>query len=205
MSVGVQSWSFGLRTFGTTPPQLTDLQTLAANIASQNRQQCASLAGVIFGSSTSWTGVDVYYYPTVPGHAAMSASADFSPVINPTTGDNLPQLCALVVSLRTPMAGRSGRGRVYLPFTRVAALEQGGQVGTVALKAAADAFQDLAIHLNGTVAGVLPGYSRLSVISGTHGMGTQISRFVIDSKVDVQRRREDKLSPVYTESRPAIV
>lgn len=200
-----QSWSYGLRWVGTTPPTLANLQAIAAAlVAGAPAQNMASLMSATTGIGCVATGVDVYYYPTYPGKASVSASADYSPFRGPSTGDNMPSQCSLVVSLRTAVTGRSGRGRVYLPFTRVAQLETSGQVGFSILPAVADAWKGFADSVVGALNGVLPGYQGPYVVSGTHGVANAVTQYVIDSKVDTQRRREDKLPANYTASRPAV-
>lgn len=200
-----QTWSFGLRWVGTTPPTLANLQAVAAALVTgAPAQGMAVLLGQCVGVQCVATGVDVYYYPAIPGKASISASADYSPPRGPTTGDNMPSQCSLVVSLRTAMTGRSGRGRVYLPFTRVAQLDATGQVSGIALATIADDFKTFADAVIGALNGVLPGYQGPYVVSGTHGMANAVTRYVIDSKVDTQRRREDKQAPAATQSRPAV-
>lgn len=194
-----------MRWVGTTPPTLANLQALAAALVTgAPAQGLAVLMGQCVGVQCVATGVDVYYYPSVPGKATVSASADFSPPRGPTTGDNMPSQCSLVVSLRTQVTGRSGRGRVYLPFTRVAQLDATGQVSGIALATIADDFKAFADAVIGGVGGVLPGYQGPYVVSGTHGFSNAVSRYVIDSKVDTQRRREDKQAPAATQTRQAI-
>lgn len=164
----------------------------------------ASLMSACVGVGNVATGVDVYYYPAYPGKATISASADYSPFRGPNTGDNIPSQCSLVVTLRTATTGRSGRGRVYLPFTRAAQLQTDGQVGVGAIASVADAFKGFSDSVIGAMSGSLPGYQGPYVVSGTHGVANAVTRFIIDSKVDTQRRREDKQAAHYIESRPAI-
>lgn len=101
----------------------------------------------------------------------------------PATHPN--QVC-LVASLRTALAGRSHRGRMYLPCTGVT-LQSNGQIdaGGVAAVAAgwATGFTDWnASGDNGTVV----------VVSSAIGAATRITAVQVDSRPDVQRRRANR-------------
>jgi hypothetical protein len=139
--------------------------------------------------------------PTTSGIDVTSATE-----IDPLTGKNLGQVvttqalvgtdatgpvppqCAVVVSLRTALFNKAGRGRFYLPALstdKVAA----GRILTAARDSCAVASQKMVQSLNG--AGyIVCVYHRATK---THDNVTQVS---VGDVFDTQRRRRDKLIEV---------
>lgn len=117
-----------------------------------------------------------YLYPTgVPGTA---------------TGDQLPLQTALVVSLLTPVGGRSGRGRVYIGGFTETANDPGSllpRASDACINAVANGFDDMADALDGLAVPAIWGvYSRkmddLYVALGIR----------VDNRWDTQRRRANR-------------
>jgi hypothetical protein len=106
------------------------------------------------------------------------------------TGSALPGDVALVVSLRTALANRSGRGRFYLPQPAASALADDGRVATAAQTAVADAAAFAWTGSNDSLGPVV--YSR------TKRTTQVISTFNVGNLFDTQRRRENALVEVRT-------
>lgn len=101
------------------------------------------------------------------------------------TGNALPADCAITVSLRTPLANRSGRGRFYLPQPAASTSAADGRIA--------------AATVTGLVAALEPAWQTYGawgtpVIYSRTMRATQIiSSFNVGDLYDTQRRRENKL------------
>lgn len=104
-------------------------------------------------------------------------------------GDNLPAEVALVVSLRTPLANRSGRGRFYLPQMAALALAADGNVDATVQANVLDAA--LFAWEGANAAGENP-----VVYSRTNRTTQAITTFNIGDVFDVQTRRTNSLVEV---------
>lgn len=101
-------------------------------------------------------------------------------------GNLLPPQSAVVVSLRTNLATRAGRGRVYLPAPAVAAAGATGQLVAAAQNAAATAVQH-ALQGMATAS-----YQPIIWHRSSH-TGSNITSVDVGTVFDTQRRRRDKL------------
>lgn len=102
-------------------------------------------------------------------------------------GDALPAEVALVVSLRTALANRTGRGRFYLPQPAGTILDVDGNVDPTAQQAIVDALEFAWTTAN--AAGEVP------VVYSTTARATRvISSFDVGDILDVQTRRTNSLT-----------
>jgi hypothetical protein len=106
-------------------------------------------------------------------------------------GNALPADCSLVVSLRTDLATRSGRGRFYLPQPAASNLTVDGGV-------AADLINDLMASLTAAWAAYNTGVDRPVIYSPTFRVSRNITSFNIGDRWDTQRRRENKVKEIRT-------
>jgi hypothetical protein len=139
----------------------------------------------LLNTGGSYKRATVYGYLDGTGHASVIAT---SPCVHPgsSSAHTLPNQCAVVVSLRTALAGRTNKGRIYLPVGNMA-LDSNGQLpaGDSALIVSwAKRFLD---SLN-TIAS--PG--KVEIFSTKLGTGTPITTVAVDSRVDIQRRRANR-------------
>lgn len=102
------------------------------------------------------------------------------------TGSNLPAEVALVVSLRTALANRSGRGRFYLPQPAIVAASDTGVVASAAQSAIVAALEFA--WTNSNSAGENP-----VVYSRTRRVTQPVTSFNVGSLFDVQTRRQNNL------------
>ena len=165
----------------------------------------SSHGNAITWAETLWNGQD-----TLPGYATL-CSADVSiqrittGEISPLTGqqqtlresnvdiagtstsNSLPADVAIVVSLRSPVANRTGRGRFYLPQPTTNALTAVGRIDETAQSTIVDAL--LAAWTQANAAGENPViYSRTQRATG------EINSFNVGDLFDTQRRRENALT-----------
>ena len=165
----------------------------------------SSHGNAITWAETLWNGQD-----TLPGYATL-CSADVSiqrittGEISPLTGQQqtlresnvnipgtsessaLPADVAIVVSLRSPVANRTGRGRFYLPQPTTDALTAVGRLDETAQDTIVDAL--LAAWTQANAAGENP-----VIYSRTQRATREINSFNVGDLFDTQRRRENALT-----------
>lgn len=165
----------------------------------------SSHGNAITWAETLWNGQD-----TLPGYATL-CSADVSiqrittGEISPLTGQQqtlresnvnipgsaeanaLPADVAIVVSLRSPVANRTGRGRFYLPQPTTNALTAVGRLDETAQSTIVDAL--LAAWTQANAAGENP-----VIYSRTQRATREITSFNVGDLFDTQRRRENALT-----------
>lgn len=122
---------------------------------------------------------------------AASSSAPFQ-----GTGTQVqPNQCAVVVSLLTGQAGRSRRGRIYVPW-----LSSGltaGRLVAAQVTAAADRAAVLAVQARDWGFGGPTLSGELVVASATYGYNTPVTQIRIGNVMDTQQRRRDDLVEEY--------
>lgn len=108
-------------------------------------------------------------------------------LVGTAAGDALPAEVALVVSLRTPLANRSGRGRFYLPQPAAVTLATDGTLDATVQGQLADALAAAWSSANG--AGENP-----VVYSRKNKTVQAITSFDVGDVFDVQVRRQNSLT-----------
>ena len=104
-----------------------------------------------------------------------------------STSSALPADVAIVVSLRSPVANRTGRGRFYLPQPTTDALTAVGRLDETAQQAIVDALLEAWAQAN--AAGENP-----VIYSRTQRATREITSFNVGDLFDTQRRRENALN-----------
>lgn len=148
----------------------------------------------VLQSSAGYDGVRVYSYPIGNAPAAHVADASLGAVGNASSGTPLPNVVATAVTLKTALAGRSYIGRVFLPATNQV-LDSNGLMQSSTVDGLASSMQHLIQAINGA-----PGGYAVCVVSGKTGAKTPVTSVRIDSKCDVQRRRENRQGGGYAKS-----
>lgn len=147
-------------------------------------------------NDTVYQTVDVYALDA-QGHATDQAQASFPNTAKGTAGvGHMPPECAIVVSLRTGLPGRSKRGRLYLGGFAPIALKNEGIVEPVvqqAIVASLDAFG------TGMKFETPANVDRLNwvVLSRTTTTVARITELRCGSLWDVQRRRQNGMQESY--------
>ncbi len=108
-------------------------------------------------------------------------------LVGTAAGDALPAEVALVVSLRTPLANRRGRGRFYLPQPAALTLATDGTLDPTTQGLLADALAAAWATANG--AGENP-----VVYSRTARTTQAITSFDVGDVFDIQTRRQNSLT-----------
>ena len=109
-----------------------------------------------------------------------------------SSSNTLPQNCALLVSKRTGLAGRRGRGRLYLPGQPEAGWNELGDVQGTWGTNTQDAFDAWMADLTSTGPGFEPNPPYIlhrSEGAGTEPAPTEITAMICSSKLATQRKR----------------
>lgn len=172
-------WSFGLHTNGA--PSLSAAQT-------------AWVDAVTAFWSTAFAGIvaaDVAAVQATTAELDQATGKQISKVENgvtlvgASTAEPLPFQCAPVVSFRTNLATRAGRGRIYAPSLAVDQVA-GGRLNATAQGVLADSAAAMLTTLSGAALSPVL-YSRT-----TKGIQA-IVRLDVGDVIDTQRRRRNKL------------
>ena len=165
----------------------------------------SSHGNAITWAETLWNGQD-----TLPGYATLCSdgvsiqritTGEISPLTGqqqtlresnvniPGTSESsaLPADVAIVVSLRSPVANRTGRGRFYLPQPTTNALTAVGRLDETAQDTIVDALT--AAWTQANAAGENP-----VIYSRTQRATREINSFNVGDLFDTQRRRENALT-----------
>lgn len=144
-------------------------------------------------NDSQYTGVKVYCYPsggpeaTYVGERAITVGGGGQG----SGSGNGPLYQCMVVTLHTALSGRSYRGRLYLPASGTT-LDTNHRFTSSDLNDVGDAVKAL---LDGVNTIDVPVSVRVGVESQFLEVINPVTRISVDSKPDVQRRRENRMMP----------
>lgn len=142
-------------------------------------------------SAGNMNTLKVYFYNG--GSSAAFVSVPSPPSLTGTGGATLPLQACVVVTLLTGAAGRSNRGRMYLPAAGAGVSMANNQLNETIVDTITDQITDLFDGIN-----ALEGFTSVAVVSQTHSAARPVTSIRVDSKVDIQRRRANKQAPLFT-------
>lgn len=200
-TIGAQEiFAFGFQLDGSNVSGQVDLDGVnGACVAALTNNFLVSATLDLFAQAVTFDSVRNYLYT-----GGTTAS-----LVSESTGINkhsavaqvaLPNQCAVVVTLETGTPGRSHRGRAYLPPVNINALRQDGQLLSSACTQLANSFASMLKALHDDPAPV----GRPVVASATKGSMTTVNQVRVDSIVDTQRRRRNKLLPLSSIVAPTL-
>lgn len=207
---GAQRWSIGI-SFTTTPAPggvdsvgmtalannlFTAFNTNAWSTTASGSAQLKSIAS----SSANLDKVRTYYYPGSATVAAVVGESTQTSIPG-TGGRTQPAQSAIVCSLLTGLAGRSNRGRVYLPNGTTPTDAN----GTFSTSLAAPIAQSLANFLSAIRTASAFGGTIVPIVDSSTGADYPITVVRCDNVTDTQRRRRDKITPTVTAAVSLIV
>jgi len=174
-----ESWSFGIHTTG------------AAGV--DDAQTAWGLAVAAFGNATYLADLppEVEFIEATTAEITQATGVQVTKRADPrnevgtSAADGLPCQITPVVSLRTALATRAGRGRFYAPSPAVDTQVQ-GRMGATAQGHLADAAEDMFASLVGD------GYTPVLYSRTAHTV-TEITSLDVGDVLDTQRRRRNKL------------
>jgi hypothetical protein len=191
---GTQTWSAGFACSSSTVPTATQLQTFVTSIAGTPFTTfITATSGLRTFMATGLTRVDrmdAYYIPANSRVATLSATAA---LVNSNTGTGTgvqPAQSCVVASLRTNTPGRSGRGRMYFPADGLA-LSSVGQIAQGNANALSSSLAAYFTAVNATALGA--GSVNVVVPTSKFGAPFTVTRVVVDTETDIQRRHANKL------------
>lgn len=186
-----QSWSIGTSWLVTAPHTQSELLTWLGIMD--------GLLKTFFGipeiktnawdTTTNYTRLTAYEYTALGG--ASSQAQIFSSGVTGLGTVGAPAQCALVVSLRSGIGGRNKRGRFYLPYTSRNGMTNLGQAASTDVTNIAAAFKTLVDAANVTHIGT--DAVVMGIASRASGFTVVAQDCKIDTKLDTQRRRTDKI------------
>ena len=177
----------------TVPDNNGDAATTLDNMTTGTEWD--TLAGALVRFLPTSGGINkakLYCYPG-GGSAAAAIAEKTLTVAGTGTGGTTPLQTSLVATLLTGQAGRSYRGRIYVPAPNIS-ISSDHQVSLSDITAVANG---VAQYLSWTkLAAILPsGNGLLGVVASEKRLAaTSITQVRVDSKPDVQRRRAAKLA-----------
>ena len=178
--------------------QQTDLTTqalttqAAENIAALWTPTLRAQWYATLGTDSSFQKVKVYAYPTGGPNATFLGEAEFA--TKPGTGNlsDMPLQSCTVVSLRTGQIGRSRRGRMYFPHVNTTLTTN--QISPSNATNLANEIADFFADCNALT---VPA-GTVSVLSQKLSLAASVSQVVVDTRLDVQRRRAESQPPIST-------
>lgn len=192
---GGEVFSFGWRTTADGAGQT------AASLATHLGRVQVYLAGAnglairqLLNNNMSFTKLDAYYVPANTNASSYQASLPVS--IAGASANILTNQTALCVTLLTNVAGRRGKGRVFLPADG-ANLSSGAQLS-------APSPATVATSVAGLLTSVFTGAAAL-VASPTAGTAAVVTSTRVDSRLDVIRARANKQAAAVVASAPVTV
>lgn len=197
-----QTWSLGLwtlPTFTTGYPSQTQVNSITAALDAYWATWWTAVKP-INGTNTTRTGSSTYVYLPASTAASLVARTTLgTPVAGTGTGNPLPTTVAMVASLRTDRAGRSGRGRCYTPAT--AAVLVNNQFSSANCATVSAAYKALINSINSYSS---PGNNvsalQVVVLSRVHDSNSPVTSITVNSRPDSQRPRGDKVTSFYSPS-----
>lgn len=174
-------------TFGWDSGGMGALSSAAADAFATRAGSLWDLIDFAFADTVSYNGSRIAKYDSA-GVLQTTYERIVTPGPGTSTADTLPTEVAVCASLRTDLAGRRTRGRVFLPCPAVTSMTPEGRFRL-----------DVAPSIADALAGYLAGFSADGnpmtsvVVSKTGQLLTPITSVSIGDVFDVQRRRRDAL------------
>lgn len=168
--------------------------TLDMNAADELQTRALALWTAIkplYAPGTRFTGSRIALVGT-DGKTSQTQERAITPVPGSGAITPLPNQCAVVASLKTANAGRTARGRMYLPAPNTSQLTESARLGPTQVAAYVDAMQT---YLSGATTNGLGTVVASAVLFGALRPVTDVR---VGDVMDTQRRRRDELLEVYT-------
>lgn len=144
----------------------------------------------LFSTLTVYQSVRAYLY--TGGSSAAKVAENLTLNIAGTgVGGSLPPQIATVVSIESGVPGRSNRGRSYLPPLANAVLQANSQLASSACTQLANSFAAMLTSMNA----VTDPDCTVVIGSSTKGATVPVNAVRVDSILDTQRRRRNKIVP----------
>lgn len=192
-SENTQDWSFGLWfQAAETLPTAPMMNAWANDLLAPTSILFNSIKGLM-GADSNWYTMKTYYYPSGATKASVVGETPLvSPVAGTVSSPQSPLQVALVASLLTGLSGATHKGRMYFPCNApLLATRQLSQSDTEALATATAAW------LRACNLVTIGGEAAHAIVAGS-AAATAVTSARVDSRLDIQRRRTDKIGAAFT-------
>lgn len=191
---GSEVWSCGLAFVSdgltSAPISQTDMNELATDISAIDVPPSLR---ALMSTSAAVIGARVEQRSAGGQLISVGEGARSTPLVG-TGQATKPAQCAMVISLRTPVPGRSGRGRVYWPAIGAAMVPTSLRMTMQTVEESIDAFRTYTRAMRTAIDTTLgSGNSVLAVRSERQQVEHWVSVIEGGDVIDTQRRRRDKL------------
>lgn len=195
---GGDIWNFGLRTAAVSTVSEEDLFAMAGQAGQDFISATTAAPNGLFRlnpTTLTFTSVVARHVTALGVTDVQGAAANFSQA-GYAAGQLQPNQTALVATLLTPKAGRSGKGRIYLPMLALGGLLDDRMTGATQ--------SDLAQQMSGFLSAMnqistpTAGPFRIAVQSRKGaGIPAPVTGVSIGDVLDTQRRRRNKVKENY--------
>lgn len=185
------TWGFWM---GGAPTDQASAQTWVNGVRDEFQIHAKTALCGELPSTAGYDSVTLYSYPSSGSGAAFVAEATIATGAGTSTDPLLPLQCAWVVTLRTGLPGRSRRGRMYIPI--IAESLTAHQLTQGQLDSLLGSVQDFIQGVDNLTTG-----TNVVVVSQVGaGQANNVTEVSADSRLDIQRRRAEAESVLYTSS-----
>lgn len=167
---------------------LSQVNDLAAFLSDEFTGTARLPLAALIKTDTSYDTIKVYAYPSGGPTATWVGEAPVN-TGHGSASSNSPLYMCMVASLKTGLAGRTHRGRMYLPASGLD-LTDAHRLNAAKAAAACTGLANWFQAING---GPAPADAKVAVVSQKNTSWLEVSQVTIDDKPDVQRRRENKM------------
>jgi hypothetical protein len=190
---GGEVWSCTIRTQPELPPtfELFDIQQGADDALADWKTALTATGG--WAQTTTIDRVVGYVYDVNGILVEQAVSSGASQAGGVTI--RLPNQCAVCVSLGTGQAGRSRRGRIYLPLLALGVAN--GKMASTSPGLIADAMDTLFTAAKDWGYDPPSGSGAVVIASATLGIATHVTQIRVGDVIDTQRRRRDGIVEAY--------
>lgn len=193
----VQSWSIGFWLQSSIAITQAGLSAVATGGGAFQTYYTTNLKTALQNLMNANGGTTKISYYGFSGNTDTQTAFVEDPQVQAGSGSgNCPPQSSLVATLQTAGFGRAYRGRMYVPCLGAALVS--GQAPSASTSALANGLGNyfIAFNAGGTYVPSLASFSRSAF--------SQITNVRVDSIVDTQRRRRDKLAALITSNHAAL-
>lgn len=183
---GAEIFETGFWLKGAAPISDAAASVLAAQLATFFGTDLKPSVVPLITTTSGYDNLRVYGYPTGGPTAVSVGVAAIASGAGTGTGQSNPNQVSIVATLRTALAGRRNRGRMYLPANAANIIS--GQLSSAQCTSLATAVAAFFTDINSNAAGP----QKVQVVSITGSVSNDVTDVSVDSKLDIQRRRANR-------------
>lgn len=155
-------------------------------------------AKTLITNGSSYLGLTVYAYPSGGTQSQYIGQANFASPVVGTASAQMPLQVSMCVTLLTGVAGRTNRGRMFLPAN--GAPLNLSQFTTTQVDSVCLAVATFIKNWNSAHGAA---FGNIGVVSSTRGSSRKMTAVKVDSRPDIQRRRANRFLATYSKTNAA--